>query len=123
VVPTADQVATIFGMTQTVGEFRSADAARDFVKGVRRSVATCNDRQLSLEVASSERRPLKRGSVDVWVVRAGTSESKALTFRMTLVRVGSSVTQLTFTPTRNYDVSPRRYDELARRAADRLNQL
>lgn len=123
VVPTAERLATIFGMTQTLGEFRSVDAARDFVKDVRRSVATCNDRQLSLEVASSHRLAVKRGSGDVWVVRAVTSERKAFTFRMTLVRVGSSVTQVTFTPTRTYDISPARYDALARQAADRLHQL
>jgi hypothetical protein len=123
VVPTAEQVATIFGMTQTVGEFRTADAAREFVQAVRRSVATCNDRQLSLEVASSDRLRVRKGSGDVWVVHAGTSERKELTFRTTLVRVGGFVTQVTFTPTERYDVSAKRYAELALRAADRLRQL
>jgi hypothetical protein len=123
VVPTAEKLATIFGMTQTVGEFRTSEAARGFVRDVRRAVATCADRQLSLEVPSADEVFVKRGSGNLWLIRVGTSEKQALVFRMMLVRVGGTVTQVTFTPTRRYDVTHVRYVELARQAAARLSQL
>lgn len=122
VVPTAEKLSDIFGMTQTVGEFRTAAAARGFVRGVQRSVLTCNDRQLSLEVRDHDSFAVKRGSGDVWVISVGTSEQSALTFRVAVVRVGPSVTQLTFTGSRNHDLSARQYVDLARRAVSRLNQ-
>ncbi|MGH3506975.1 MAG: RNA polymerase sigma factor [Nocardioidaceae bacterium] len=122
VVPTAEKLSDIFGMTQSVGEFRTTDAARDFVRGVRRAVATCNDRQLSLEVRGDDSFEVPRGSGEVWEISVGTSEQRALMFRTALVRVGTSVTQLTFTGSRSHDLSTSEYVDLARRAVARLNQ-
>jgi hypothetical protein len=122
VLPTAETLSDIFGMTQSVGEFRTAGDARGFVREVRRAVATCNDRQLSMEVRGADSFNAPRGSGDIWEISVGTSEQRALTFRVALARVGDTVTQMTFTASRNYDLSPREYADLTRRAMARLNQ-
>ena len=122
VVPTADKLPDIFGMNQAVGEFRSTAAARAFVHEVRRSVGTCNDRQLSLEVRDAKDVDVRGGSADIWRIAVGTSEDKALIFRVALVRVGNVVSQLTFTPSRNYDIRDGQYVVLTQRVAARLHQ-
>ncbi len=123
VVPTADKLPTLFGMTQVVGTFKDPAQAREFMRDVERDVRTCNDRQPSVEMKSSDDIPVQRGAGAVWEIQVGTSEQRAITFRVALVRVGTSVSQLTFTPVDRFDLSAREYAALAQRTADRLRQF
>jgi len=50
------------------------------------------------------------------------SESESLTFRVALIRVGSQVAQVTFTPTQRFDLTPAEFNALVQRAALRITQ-
>jgi hypothetical protein len=122
VVPTAENVDAIFGMSETVGEFSSPGQALEFVLDVKHAVATCSDRQLNVEVTGSRPVSAPKGTADIWELEVSTSDNAAVTFKMALMRRDTSVAQLTFTPTARLDIADGRYDALTRRALERLSQ-
>ncbi len=122
VVPEARRLATFFGMTQALGRFPSVPAAERFLNQVDESVSGCSDRQASLEVNSNQPISVPQGRGRTYVFTLALSEDRTLTFRVALFRVGTSVAQLTFTPTQRFDVSPAEFDALVQRAALRLAQ-
>ncbi|MEP6665339.1 MAG: hypothetical protein ABJA81_02725 [Nocardioidaceae bacterium] len=122
VVPSKRKLATIFGMTETKGVFSSMRRANSFVANVSKTVQGCHDRQLSLEVKSTQTIQVEQGTGKVWEVDVAASQAKGLTFRIALFRVGTTVAQVTFTPTREYDLTETEYISLARRAALRITQ-
>ncbi len=122
VVPSAVNLQAFFGMTQALGTFGSVAAADRFLDRVDTVVQRCNDRQFSLEVEADERLRLPNGRAQTYVIDLNRGENRSLTFRMALIRVGSRVTQLTFTPTERFDLTPAEFEELVRRAALRVAQ-
>ncbi|MFY9915540.1 MAG: hypothetical protein WAK18_12785 [Nocardioidaceae bacterium] len=122
VVPSSQTLATIFGMTETRGTFRSVGAANAFIAKVSKNVSTCHDRQLSLDVTASRTVHLEPGVGKVWTITLAASKKRDLTFRMGLFRVGTTVAQVTFTPTDRFDLDPNDFDALVRRAALRVTQ-
>ncbi len=122
VVPSARTLATIFGMTETRGHFASVDAANAFLRQVSRNVSRCHDRQVSLAVRSTQTLTLEQGLAKVWTVQLAASKSRDLTFKVGLFRVGTTVGQVTFTPTPRYDLSRDDYNAVIRRAALRATQ-
>ncbi len=122
VVPSDRTLATIFGMTETRGVFASVDAANEFLRQVTVNVRRCHDRQLSLSVTSAQTFPLEQGVAKVWTIKLEASRSRDLTFKVGLFRVGTTVGQVTFTPTPRYDLTLDEYDAVVRRAALRATQ-
>lgn len=123
VIPDARGLPTIFGMSETVAQFRSPVAARKLVNQVERRVSRCEDRDLNITVGAA-------GEIDdgpvrgqVWQIEQAASENRSLIYRMAIVRVGDAVAQVTFTPSDDYDISREDYIRLAGRAGARLSQL
>ena len=123
VIPSAPQVGPLFGMSETMGTFASDDAARQFVTQVTRFVGRCEDRQLNATVQQDDDLHLGSANGHVWQFDVAASETNILTFRVCLMRVGSTVAQVTFTPSDTFDVDHADYIDLAQLAAARLQQL
>ncbi len=122
VVPDARRLPSIFGMTETVGQFASVDAAKVFLDQVNTSVQGCNDRQVSLEVNSTTPVAVTQGNGRTYDITLAASESRTITFRVALVRVGTKVAQITFTPSARFDMAPDEFTQLVQRAALRATQ-
>jgi DNA-directed RNA polymerase specialized sigma24 family protein len=123
VIPAASRLSDLFGMTQTIGTFPSLGEARAFVGGVATAVAGCSKRQVTLSVTDSSQVTTATGSGFRWRIELETSPSTTLVFRVAVVRVGRTVTEVTFTPSGGYDAGPAGFATLASRAAQRLTQL
>jgi hypothetical protein len=123
VIPAAERLSDLFGMTQTIGTFSSTGAAKAFVGGVATAVAGCSERQLTLSVTDSSPVTAASGSGFRWRIELETSPTTTLVFRVAVVRVGRSVTEVTLTPSGGYDPGPAGFATLTSRAAQRLSQL
>jgi DNA-directed RNA polymerase specialized sigma24 family protein len=123
VIPAAQQLPDTFGMTETLGTFASAKKADAFVSSVAASVAACPNRQLTLGVSDTGQITSGPGGGYVWRIELQTSPSTTLEFRVAVVRVGTHVAEVTFTPSSAYDVDPAGFAALATRATQRLGQL
>ena len=122
VIPEAPQLADIFGMSETTGTFGTSTAARSFVNDVVKNVAGCEKKQLNAKVKRTD--DLADGVVRgrAWEIDFATSQKNTIVYRVALIRVGSSVAQLTFTPSENVDLTPAEFNALADRAGRRLQQ-
>jgi DNA-directed RNA polymerase specialized sigma24 family protein len=123
VIPAAQQLPDTFGMTETLGTFTSPKRADAFVSAVAASVAGCSNRQLTLGVSDTAQLTSGPGGGYVWRIGLQTSSSTTLEFRVAVVRVGTHVAEVTFTPSSAYDVDPAGFAALAHRATQRLAQL
>jgi DNA-directed RNA polymerase specialized sigma24 family protein len=123
VIPAARQLPDTFGMTETLGTFTSPKQADAFVSAVAASVAGCSNRQLTLGVSDTARLTSGPGGGYAWRIGLQTSSSTTLEFRVAVVRVGTHVAEVTFTPSSAYDVDPAGFAALAHRATQRLAQL
>jgi hypothetical protein len=85
-------------------------------------VSTCHNRQVTLFVLQSTSFASHRTSGWVWQFRQRVSKTEVVTFRVALVRSGSKVAEVTFTPVGTYDVSQPGFIALAGRAAVRLSE-
>jgi hypothetical protein len=114
-----------FGLSETYGRFRSPRAAATFLSAVRGTVQGCEKRDLSTEVGAERRLTRRSPQADVsqWLLTTTVSRSEKVAFRMGLVRVGSSVAQLTFAPARGADMSEDGFEALLIRAGARLREL
>jgi hypothetical protein len=114
-----------FGLSETYGRFRSVPAAARFLSTVRGTVQGCEKRDLSTEVGAERRLTRRSPQADVsqWLLTTTVSRSERVTFRVGLVRVGSSVAQLTFAPAPGADMSEDSFESLLTRAGARLREL
>jgi hypothetical protein len=122
VVPGSKQLPAVFGMTQTVGVFPSANSASAFMSTVYRTVDKCGDKQPNLTVQREDQIHIGAANGRAWQIESAASETRSFVYRMCLLRVGKTVAQVTFTPSPPYDVDQAGYVQLAERAAQRLNQ-
>jgi hypothetical protein len=97
-------------------------AASAFLSEVSQNVRRCHDRQLSLEVDSARVFKVEQGIARAWTITLAASKSRDLTFKVALFRAGTTVGQVTFTPTPRYDLDNADYDWVVRRAALRATQ-
>ena len=122
VIPAATQLPDVFGITETVGTFGSIGSAKAFVASVATSVAGCANRQLTLSVSDTAQVSSPFGGGFVWRIALETRRSTTLVYRVALVRAGSRVGEVTFTPSGTYDATPDEFVTIAERAAARLSQ-
>lgn len=123
VIPGARRLLDVFGMSETVGSFKSGEDAKRFVHDVTTAVTACSDSEPGFTVAAADEIALDRGQGFTWRIELRTSTDTTLVFRVALLRVGPTVAQVTFTPSGSDDVSRSGYLALATRAAARLTQL
>ncbi len=117
------QVPQTFGLTETYGVFAGEKAAQTFLQGARRSVAGCEDRDLTTEVTSEQRGTTPDHDLSAWRFETKVSDTTSIAFRVAFVRVGSVVAKLTFVPTAKDDMDPAAFEALVRRAGERLREL
>jgi len=123
VVPGANGLGSVFGVSQTIGRFDDLREAARFERRVGRTVERCEDRQSSASVTPIDRfTGSSRLAGSVWGVELTTAEHRTVEFQVALVRVGDLVTQITFTPAGGHDLTPRQFLDLAVRAGQRLAQ-
>lgn len=106
VIPQTPELPTLFGLSETMGRFPNSLRAVRFLRDVTRAVGSCHKRQVTLSVLRSASFSSDRTSGRVWELRQKVSKTRALTFRVGLVRFGATVAEVTFTPADGYDVTP-----------------
>lgn len=108
-----------FGLTETVGTLPEP-AATEFVAGVRRSVATCEDDNPGTTV--TEVADVSQDDLDltVWRLQVELSDEETATYLMGILRSGTAVAQVGFTPTPEVQMAPGAFLALVDRAAQRL---
>lgn len=108
-----------FGVTETVGRFRTEDEAKDFIDDVERNLARCPDKNLAAQVDQYHDVDDLDGSS--WRVRLDLPDGGEAQYRTSVVRDGRNVAQVTFTPAGKYEISRRTFERLVDRAGERLS--
>jgi len=119
VLPTAQQVPRRFGLSETVGTFRTRAEARRFLHRAYASAETCPKRELSASEPHVHDLPDGYGG-RVWRFEFELAESDSVYYRVALVRAGPRVALLSMSPSQAYDVGPLEFSRLAVRARQRL---
>ena len=109
-----------FGVAETAARFSSIAKAKAFVAKVTERIDGCTDRFLSAEVDQRRKFRVLPASGVVWRVGFEVSGDKKVYFRTAVIRRGTSVAQVTFTPSGKYDISQNEFTRIAERAAVRL---
>lgn len=122
-VPEAEQVPTTFGIDETIGRFESRRAAADFVEQVSQDVDGCAEDNLAAEVSDASPAHAGRVLATRWLLQFSLDDDDSVTYRMGLVRNGSRVAQLRFSPAGRYDIDDAAFEQLLLRAGQRLAEL
>ncbi|VXC29436.1 RNA polymerase sigma factor [Aeromicrobium sp. 9AM] len=109
-----------FGVAETVGRFSSPAKAKAFVASVTKRLDGCSDRNLSAKIDQHEEFKGTGYSGDVWRVGVEVTKGNRAYYRMSLIRRGADVAQVTFTPAGTYDITQKAFEAMATRAATRL---
>jgi len=119
------KLPTRFGLSETYGVFGSSRAAARFLAGVRTEVAGCEKRDLSTTVSNAHTEEHRRPALDLssWDLATDVSQHRKVGFRLGFVRVGDTVAEVTFAPTRSNDMTAAAFHMLLVRTADRLREL
>jgi DNA-directed RNA polymerase specialized sigma24 family protein len=117
-----EKLPDTFGLTQTVGTM-PAGAAAQFVDGIRKRMSGCEDHNLGSKVVRVADRHSKAGDLAVWRVIAEISDQQTVTYQMGVVRTGTAVTQVGFTPSGKVGMAPGDFLALIERAQERLAAL
>jgi len=116
---TPNQPAT-FGLTETIGRFSSKSAAESFANKVRDNVTACPDKNLAAQVDEEEDYSQDSFDGTSWRVRLDLPDGTQARYRTSIIRNDTTVAQLTFTPVGNYDISRTKFEDLVKRAGQRL---
>ena len=123
VIPGARDLPQAFGVAETVGRFRSDDDAKAFVKEVGKRIAKCPDANLSAKIDQEQAVKSGDDGGTAWRVGLELNKKTRVYYRMAVVRQGSDVAQVTFTPSGRYDISQKEFVALVTRAGQRLVYL
>lgn len=120
VIPESDRLPQEFGVTETVMRMSSREEAEALVEDIRGDVAGCAEENLSAFVG--QRGDVEADKVDgtVWKVRFEVEDGDDVVYRTGVVRRGSSVAQVLFTPSGDFDISQEAFSDLVVRAGERL---
>ncbi len=119
VIPGAD-LPTEFGITETLGRFPDAKAAKQFVQRVRTRMTACEKNDLGTEVTEISHHVRKAEELTTWLVETEISEDRSVIFRMGIMRRGTVVSQVGFTPGSRRDLAEGGFTPLTVRAMRRL---
>lgn len=119
----ATELPKQFGVAETVAQFSSDKKALAFVKKIRSRMAKCPDVNLAAKIDQRQKVKGSGFAGDTWRVGLEVSKGKRVYYRMAIVRRGSSVAQVTFTPASEYDITKNVFALMAARAATRLKYV
>ncbi|MEZ5091467.1 RNA polymerase sigma factor [Nocardioides sp.] len=117
-----EKLPDTFGLTETVGT-TSPKAGAAFVEALRKRMSSCEDRNLGTKVTKVADRRTSDGELAVWRVAAEVSDQRTVTYQMGIVRSGSAIAQVGFTPTQGVTMSAGDFLALVERAQQRLPAL
>jgi hypothetical protein len=121
-VPDA-RLPSAFGLTETLGRFRSAKAADTFVSKIGSRMSGCEDKDMAATVTTRHHRSTKSEDLDIWSVTTEISDTKKVTYLMAIGRRNGVVVQLGFVPVPGHTISDGAFTALAERALDRISNL
>jgi hypothetical protein len=109
-----------FGVTETVGRFKTEDAADEFIDNVEANLFDCPDENLAAQVDQAY--AINEGPLDgtSWRVRLDLPDGGEAQYRTAAVRNGLTVAQVTATPAGKYEISRKDFQKLVERAGERL---
>ena len=116
--PRADQL----GLTQTVGVM-AQPAAEKFVEVVRSRIRQCGSENLGTTVTPLAATSSKSQELQVWALSIELNDQQSFPFLMAIVRDGTAVSQVGFTPDGEMTMSRPDFVSLARRSLERLSNL
>ncbi|GAB3992221.1 hypothetical protein [Nocardioides marmoraquaticus] len=113
-----------FGLTQTVGTFRTGARAQEVVDGVVSAMAGCEDDDLSVRLVATEVGSVRGGEVtSYWRLEQEVSDDSTVASWMGVARSGRVVTQVLLTPAGRADLDRAAFAAVLDRARDRLTEL
>ena len=121
-VPQA-KLPSAFGLTETLGRFRSARSAAAFVSTVRTRMGRCEDKDMATTVASRVERSTKAEDLSIWSVTTEISDEQKVTYLMALARRGGVVVQVGFVPVPGHTIGDADFKALTDRAVERISNL
>lgn len=110
------------GLTQVVGSMKDP-AARKFVEQVRSRVRQCGAANLGTSVTSLASSSSKGREIYAWALSMELNDNQSFPFLMAIVRDGTAVSQVGFTPQRNMTMARGDFVALSRRVLERLGTL
>jgi len=123
VIPQARELPKLFGVAETVARFGTVKKAKEFVKTVSRRVETCADRKLSAHIDQRDSFSTADYSGKVWRIGFEVTKGTRVYYRMSVLRRGLDVAQVTFTPTKSFDTTQKEFTAVAARAGERLRYV
>ncbi len=119
-IPEAKELPTQFGVAETIARFKSDKLAKAYVSKLNAKVDKCPKSNLSASL--DQKMTIKSSATTgrVWRVAFEVDKKTKIYYRMALVRRGSDVAQVTFTSAPKFDLSRTEFEQLARRAGQRL---
>jgi DNA-directed RNA polymerase specialized sigma24 family protein len=110
------------GLTQVVGSMKPR-AADTFVDQVRTRVRQCGQANLGTTVTPLTSSSTKDTDLHAWALSMELNDKQSFPFLMAIVRDGTAVSQLGFSPQRNMTMSRDDFVALSRRVLERLATL
>lgn len=112
-----------FGITETVGTLPDSRRAAAFVDGVRKRMATCEDRFAASKVGRLADRHESGTQVSAWHITTQVGDQGAVDMLMAIVRRGPQVAQIGFVTARTATYDRATFLAVAQRAIERLAYL
>ena len=113
-----------FGLSETLGRFRSDTKADDFVSGVEKKMSSCEDHNLTATVDEFKHQPKgPLGEIHAWRLTIDVSDSRSIDFWVAVVRRGPDVAQVGFVPVDKAKLDQSDFQALVERALARLENL
>lgn len=113
-----------FGLSETVGRFRSRARAGAFLAAAEKRMASCEDRDLSATVDEFRHQPKgAAGEVHGWKIAIEVSDDSTVEFWVAFVRRDDVVAQVGFVPVDRGRLTQGDFEAIARRALARLENL
>ncbi|HKE71280.1 MAG TPA: hypothetical protein VKB55_18600, partial [Nocardioidaceae bacterium] len=123
VVPEAKQLPPTFGISETVAQFKSEKSAKAYQRRLEKRLKSCEDRVLTAHVRDPSRLRAPGVNASAWSLSLEARHNKAVEYRLALVRNGSRLAEILFTPVGRFDVTKGAFNALALRAGQRLAEL
>ncbi|MCW2750972.1 MAG: hypothetical protein JWR83_2082 [Aeromicrobium sp.] len=123
VIPQAKELPKEFGVAETVAHFASTKIAKGFVSTIAARVKDCADKRLSARVDQASSFKTAAYSGKSWRIGLEITKGTRIYYRMSIVRRGADVAQVTFTPARGFDTTSKEFAAVAARAGSRLRYM
>ncbi|MFY0409063.1 hypothetical protein [Solicola sp. PLA-1-18] len=120
VIPEEDRLPQQFGLSETIGRFDSPAAATRFTDTLADRIDACPDDNLSATISQDAEVEGDGITGRTWRVSFEVDADTTVYYRVGIVRRGTDVAQVSFSPTSAYDVGQDAFEALTVRAGERL---